>query len=201
MTIDATWISAFAIVLLLLMVGLWWHLYQNWRKEASIQGRLFGNSSIHQVPFAKNTETRPFLDTSKPFKVQSMSLLRPFLENPSMAFAPISSLPNYHPTEMSVSFHAEPTVFNQPTFASLLTLFQSKMADKTHLQDDLTAIQGITPELAVQLNRIGIYTYEDIASWSSLDIRRISVALELHTQILDQHWIVQAQNLCYQLST
>ena len=66
-------------------------------------------------------------------------------------------------------------------------------------KDDLTLIEGITPDIEARLNQMGIRKYEEIARWSSLDIRRVAHALELdpHT-ILDQNWVLQAQMLWYE---
>ncbi len=66
-------------------------------------------------------------------------------------------------------------------------------------KDDLTLIEGITPTLEARLNQMGIRKYEEIARWSSLDIRRVAQRLEIEPRvILDQNWVLQAQMLWYE---
>lgn len=61
--------------------------------------------------------------------------------------------------------------------------------------DDLTRIRGISRGLADKLNRMGITHYDQIANWSSTDIRSLSAALQLGQTIYRQFWIEQAARL------
>ena len=103
----------------------------------------------------------------------------------------------YNPSEVMISYHTPQPAESHPTFSSLYTFLERKR-DLEQLKDTLTDIRGITPELAYQLQRIGVSSFRTIAEWSSLDIRRISASLELGNRIIEENWIVQAQNLCYE---
>jgi predicted flap endonuclease-1-like 5' DNA nuclease len=61
--------------------------------------------------------------------------------------------------------------------------------------DDLTRIRAIDAELAAKLNDLGVTGYEDIAAWSSGDVRAISELLGFSGRIERENWIEQAQIL------
>lgn len=58
--------------------------------------------------------------------------------------------------------------------------------------DDLTKIRRIKPPLAEKLRRIGVLHFEQIAAWTSDDIRSLSAALNLGLSIYQENWIEQA---------
>ncbi len=58
--------------------------------------------------------------------------------------------------------------------------------------DRLEQITGISPETALQLNRIGIYRFQQIASWSIIARRNIVSRLELPASANLQNWVDQA---------
>ena len=59
--------------------------------------------------------------------------------------------------------------------------------------DDLSRINGIGPATEEDLNRLGVYRYEQIANWSEENVRVISEALELEDRVVRGLWIVQAK--------
>ncbi len=60
--------------------------------------------------------------------------------------------------------------------------------------DDLTSLLGIDQRLQQQLNRSGITSFDQIARWSSADIRRISERLQVDSKTIQDNWIVNAQS-------
>ncbi len=58
--------------------------------------------------------------------------------------------------------------------------------------DDLTQIRGIGPRIAERLNLLGVARFEQIAAWTAIDVRRLSVILGLGRTISAQKWIEQA---------
>ena len=62
-------------------------------------------------------------------------------------------------------------------------------------QDDLTQICGIGPRLAERLNLLGVARFEQIANWTAIDVRRLSVILGLGRTIAAQNWTGQAKRL------
>ncbi len=61
--------------------------------------------------------------------------------------------------------------------------------------DDLTAIRGITPELASRMNRQGIRRFAQIAAWTEEDARQYSVRLGVGRQIIDERWVEQCRRI------
>lgn len=90
-----------------------------------------------------------------------------------------------------------PETMPPPPFLSLSTLSVSPELLQLN-GDNLTLIQGITPEMALQLNRIGITSFRQIAEWTSLDVRRVAAVLKLDDRIFQENWIVQAQSLYFE---
>lgn len=61
---------------------------------------------------------------------------------------------------------------------------------------DLTAIQGVNTRNAVALNRLGIYTWAQIALWSHHEVAAVAQELQLSpVQIMEQQWVEQARRL------
>ncbi|HRR07858.1 MAG TPA: hypothetical protein PLO56_04125 [Rhodothermales bacterium] len=90
-----------------------------------------------------------------------------------------------------------PETMPPPPFLSLSTLSISPELSPLN-GDNLTLIRGITPEMALQLNRIGITSFRQIAEWTSLDVRRVAAVLNLDNRIFQENWIVQAQSLYFE---
>lgn len=61
--------------------------------------------------------------------------------------------------------------------------------------EDLTKINGITPEMAGRLKQLNCYKYEQIANFSDEDISNVEDALNIPGQIEKNDWIGQARAL------
>lgn len=61
--------------------------------------------------------------------------------------------------------------------------------------DDLTALKGIAKVLEQRLHEFGIYTYEQIASWTEDQIKEFSSRLAFKDRIHREKWVEQAQKL------
>ena len=59
--------------------------------------------------------------------------------------------------------------------------------------DDLSLIDGIEPANESDLNRIGIYQFQQIANWSVENVLAISEVLNLDDSIIREHWVAQAR--------
>jgi large subunit ribosomal protein L19 len=66
--------------------------------------------------------------------------------------------------------------------------------------DDLTKIKGVTPELAGQLNGLGVIKYDQIANFSDDDIANVDEMLSLDGRIEKDDWVRQAQGLIAELA-
>ena len=62
--------------------------------------------------------------------------------------------------------------------------------------DDLTRIDGIDRNIALQLRSQGVKTFADIAGWTLVDLAVISSTLKLGNVPHEQDWIGQAARLC-----
>lgn len=60
--------------------------------------------------------------------------------------------------------------------------------------DDLTSLPGVNRLLQDQLYRLGITTFDQIARWSSADVRRVSEKLSIDRKTIQDHWIINAQS-------
>ena len=61
--------------------------------------------------------------------------------------------------------------------------------------DNLAKIKGVTPELAGQLNGIGVIKFDQIANFSDDDIANVDELLSLDGRIEKDDWVRQAQGL------
>jgi predicted flap endonuclease-1-like 5' DNA nuclease len=67
-----------------------------------------------------------------------------------------------------------------------------KRAEPEQAVDDLTRIRGIDGETARRLRALGVWTYGQVAEWTSMDIHRVSTELGIGKLIHSQNWIEQA---------
>ena len=77
---------------------------------------------------------------------------------------------------------------------------QNKIGDaaEIHESDDLARIDGVGPFLEKKLNEIGVYTYEEIASWDSTRIREVTKAIQyFEGRIERDNWVEQAARLAF----
>jgi large subunit ribosomal protein L19 len=61
--------------------------------------------------------------------------------------------------------------------------------------DDLTRIEGVTPELAGKLNGLGVIKFDQIANFSDDDIANVDEMLALDGRIEKDDWVRKAQEL------
>lgn len=61
--------------------------------------------------------------------------------------------------------------------------------------DDLTALKGVARPLEQRLNVLGVYTYEQIASWTHDQVREFSARLAFKDRIEREQWVEQAREL------
>lgn len=61
--------------------------------------------------------------------------------------------------------------------------------------DDLKLISGIGPKLEQKLNSIGIWHYEQVASWTQENVDWVNAAISFRGRIEREKWIPQAKQL------
>lgn len=61
--------------------------------------------------------------------------------------------------------------------------------------DDLTALKGVASTLERRLQALGVYTYEQIASWTPDQVREFSSRLAFKDRIEREQWVEQAREL------
>lgn len=61
--------------------------------------------------------------------------------------------------------------------------------------DDLTALKGVASTLEQRLHTLGVYTYEQIASWTPDQVREFSARLAFKDRIEREQWVEQAREL------
>ena len=66
--------------------------------------------------------------------------------------------------------------------------------------DDLGRIKGVTPQLAGQLNGLGVIKFDQIANFSDEDIANVDEMLSLDGRIEKDDWVRQAQGLVAELA-
>lgn len=62
-------------------------------------------------------------------------------------------------------------------------------------QDKLSTIKGIGPVIEKQLNELGIYQFEQIASWTREQELWISSKIAFPKRVVREEWVKQAQEL------
>ena len=87
-----------------------------------------------------------------------------------------------------------------PAAASTLTPAPAKSdapkkLDEDAEADDLKRIRGIGVLIEKRLNAMSIWTYDQIANWTSSDIDRVDQSLELRGRIEREKWVEQARIL------
>lgn len=83
----------------------------------------------------------------------------------------------------------------KPAKKKSFTLDNIGEANPEH-KDDLTKIVGIGPFIEEKLNKLGIYTFDQISRLQEADIDALNVQIEyLPNQIQDEEWVEQAEKL------
>ena len=102
---------------------------------------------------------------------------------------------------MSAPKHGNvPIVFDFPSIAARLSRLEARRGRMpvpvpTIILGDLKRIRGIGAHIERKLQRLGIQSIAQIAAWTSADIGRISVALDVRGRIEREHWVEQARIL------
>ena len=78
-----------------------------------------------------------------------------------------------------------------PAGEQLNILSESREGEK----DNLKLIKGIGPGIEVKLNDMGIYHFDQIASWDRKTIQQVDEALSFKGRIDRENWISQAKEL------
>ena len=61
-------------------------------------------------------------------------------------------------------------------------------------KDDLKLIYGVGPALERMLNKLGIYTFQEVALWTEKDIDRLDAQLKrFHGRIRREGWVASAK--------
>jgi predicted flap endonuclease-1-like 5' DNA nuclease len=68
-------------------------------------------------------------------------------------------------------------------------------APRNGRSDDLKHISGIGPKLEQKLNSLGIWHYDQIASWTQANIDWVNAAISFRGRIEREKWIAQAKQL------
>lgn len=93
-----------------------------------------------------------------------------------------------------------------PSFSPLSSLLGSPPAAgkrvrfPTGRRDPLTKIPGINTTIEAILYDSGVTTFEQVARWSSADVRRMADRLGIDRQIIQDEWIAEAQSRLYDRS-
>lgn len=91
----------------------------------------------------------------------------------------------------SVEPEPAPAVIKPVTDPDLGLVFREPPAQA----DDLTKIKGIATFLEKRLHELGIYTFQQIASWEERHIREISSRLAFKDRIVREKWVELASRL------
>ena len=70
-------------------------------------------------------------------------------------------------------------------------LYQEEPSTK----DDLEQIYGISPELQLQLHKLGVFRFKQIALWTDENITNFQKDLNFDGNIQRERWATQAENL------
>jgi NADH-quinone oxidoreductase subunit E len=87
---------------------------------------------------------------------------------------------------------AEPPRQTKPAELSAEGLRQPKAIEKPAAPDDLKKISGIGPKLEAVLNKLGVWTYAQIAEWGRDEIAWLDDHLTLMGRIGRDDWVGQA---------
>ncbi|MCJ8327300.1 MAG: hypothetical protein MJK08_09400 [Campylobacterales bacterium] len=83
-------------------------------------------------------------------------------------------------------FKNQCNIYHKPLIMSL-----PKRAGK----DNLTEVKGINEALENELNKLGIFHFEQISKWTNKNLEWVEVFLGIEKQISDEKWISQASSL------
>ncbi len=135
-----------------------------------------------------NSELRSELDSLKEQGVQSRPKAITAVPEPAAVIHPQPSLPDADVVKKEPALDVNP----DKNVLGDKILPEEEVPEK----DDLTRIEGIGAFLEKKLNEIGVYTFEEIASWDSERIREVTEAIEyFEGRIERDNWVEQAARL------
>ena len=108
-----------------------------------------------------------------------------------------SSLSDSEKVEKKINNELNPTTFHEEVSETLepntITIF-SELDD----YDDLSQIKGIGPKFEILLNNEGVYTFEQIANWTSDEVKKRDKRLVFRGRVEREAWVEQAKGLVAQ---
>jgi NADH-quinone oxidoreductase subunit E len=94
---------------------------------------------------------------------------------------------------------AKPAPKETAKVLSFETASRAKSSNPVHAapakSEDLKVISGIGPKLETLLNKLGIFTLAQIASWSAEDAAKVDQDLQLNGRVLRDDWRGQAKQM------
>jgi NADH-quinone oxidoreductase subunit E len=87
------------------------------------------------------------------------------------------------------------TTGHKPAGPSLDDRNRPKEIDRPARPDDLKLISGVGPKLESTLHSLGIFTYEQVASWKKAEREWVDGYLKFHGRIERDEWVKQAKAL------
>jgi predicted flap endonuclease-1-like 5' DNA nuclease len=105
-----------------------------------------------------------------------------------------AATPAHAPTPAPVAVHAAPVTHERPIAPDgrpeLLT------AARDGKPDDLKAIKGVGPKLEAMLHRMGVFHFDQVASWRAPEVAWVDENLEgFKGRVSRDHWVDQAKVL------
>lgn len=101
-------------------------------------------------------------------------------------------MPTARSLETSPDTNGDPVL----DFGTNKAILMDPILQRSTEQDDLTKINGITPEIEKKLNAVGVYNFEQISHWDPSDLHRITQEIAfLPGRIESEDWIGQAIKL------
>jgi len=98
-------------------------------------------------------------------------------------------------TSTDISFNEKKFQIN-PIFNKSASLdYKPMVLSSSNLKNDLTKIKGIDEDLEKKLYELGIFTFNQIASWSSKNCEWIENFISLPNYARQNHWVEQAKIL------
>ncbi len=125
---------------------------------------------------------------------------------PERGLTSLIDVPVYQPLNLSADNgtagkpeeqNIQPATLVEETLATVVGSAPPELLDRAegNLPDDLKMIKGVGPKLETTLNELGIYHYDQIASWTPENIAWVDVNLSFKGRIERENWIGQAKDL------
>jgi predicted flap endonuclease-1-like 5' DNA nuclease len=169
---------------------------ENWIEQAQILAK--GGQTLFSLRRARGegSTAAPTPDEGDPAQPTSEASLPRAMSRAGVAAVVIAP-----PSQASSPATAQsPLISDHAAFAQQSTLSQSASAlpirpEEPPAQDNLQRIDGVTAEIEMRLNALGVWRYAEIAQWSPAAVERIDKELGAAGRISRENWIEQAQIL------